>query len=169
MKLLSAFACLLVVTAAYAADDRVIEKPLITQTLDGFQKESGAIRDEIKPGGRYEFLKEADRLKVEARLSTIEDVLQKHADQNGLNSNDKLALINAQEEVNSILNHNDANRLICESRAPVGSNLPVKTCRTYGEIEREHGETGRLMHEKDGLSPDLRNGFGSPVGRRGRP
>jgi hypothetical protein len=169
MKLLSVFACLLLVTAAYAADDRVIEKPLIAQTLDGFNKESGAIRDEMKPGGRYEFLKEADRLNIEARMSTVENVLQKHADQNDLSANDKITLINAQEEINGILKHNDASRLICESRAPVGSNLPVKTCRTYGEIEREHGETGRAMHEKDGLSPDLRSGFGSPVGRRGRP
>jgi hypothetical protein len=103
MKLLSVFACLLLVTAAYAADDRVIEKPLIAQTLDGFNKESGAIRDEMKPGGRYEFLKEADRLNIEARMSTVENVLQKHADQNDLSANDKITLINAQEEINGSL------------------------------------------------------------------
>ena len=141
-------ACLLLASAsAYA--DAVIDKPLIAQTLDGFHKESGAILDAMKPGGRYEFLKSDDRSRIEARLSTMEGVLQKHAGQNDLSNNDKITLVNAQEEVNSILKHNDANRLICENRAPLGSNLPVKTCRTYGEIEAQHHDAARMMKEAD--------------------
>jgi len=151
VKLLPAFACFLLVTAAYAADDRVIEKPLIAQTLDGFHKESGEIRDQMRPGGRYEFLKNDERGKIEARFGTMQGILQKHADQNDLSGNDKIALLNAQEEINSILKHNDTNRLVCESRAPLGSNLPVKTCRTYGEVERERGEAARTMGEKNQL------------------
>jgi hypothetical protein len=150
VKLLPAFACFLLVTAAYA-DDRVVEKPLIAQSLDGFHKESGEIREQMKTGGRYEFLKNDERSKIEARLGTMEGILQRHADQNDLNGNDKIAMLNAQEEINSILKHNDSNRLICENRAPVGSNLPIKTCRTFGEIERQHGEAVRAMGEKDQL------------------
>ena len=150
MKLLPAFVCLMLVTAsAGAADDRVVEKPLIAQTLDGFHKESGTIREEMKPGGRYEFLKNDERAKIEARMATMENVLEKHAGQNDLSTNDKITLVNAQEEVNSILKHNDANRLICESRAPIGSNLPVKTCRTYGEVERQRGEAARFIKDTD--------------------
>jgi hypothetical protein len=151
VKLLSAFGCFLLVTAAYAADDRVIEKPLIAQTLDAFHKESGEIREQMKTGGRYEFLKHDERSKIEARLGTMEGILQKHVDQNDLSSNDKIAMLNAQEEVNSILKHNDSNRLVCENRAPLGSNLPIKTCRSYGEIERQRGEAARTMDEKNQL------------------
>jgi hypothetical protein len=151
VRLLSALACFLLVAAAHAADDRVVEKPLIAQTLDGFHKESDAIRFEMKPGGRYEFIKNDERAKVDARLATMEGILQKHADKNDLGGNDKMAMLNAREEINSILKHNDANRLICESRPPLGSNLPVKTCRTYGEVERLRGEAGRTMDEKNHL------------------
>jgi hypothetical protein len=151
VKLLSAFACFLLVTTASAADDRVVEKPLIAQTLDGFHKESGEIRNQMHPGGRYEFLKNDERAKIDARLGTMEGILQKNADKNDLSGNDKMAMLNAQEEINSILKHNDTNRLVCESRAPLGSNLPVKTCRTYGEIERQRGEAGRVMEEKNQL------------------
>lgn len=151
MKLLPAFACFLLVTAAYAADDRVIEKPLIAQTLDGFHKESGEIREQLRPGGRYEFVKNDDRAKIDARLATMEGILVRHASQNDLSGNDKIAMLNAQEEINGILRHNDTNRLICESRPPMGSNLPIKTCRTYGEVERQRGEAARTMGEKNQL------------------
>ncbi len=145
-----AVACLLLFTAAaQASSEQVVEKPLIAQTLDGFQKEAGAIRDGMKPGGRYEFLKADDRNRVEARLSSMEAILQKHASQNDLNTNDKIALVNAQEEVNAILKHNDSNRLVCESRAPIGSHLPVKTCRTFGDIELERREATKSVSDLD--------------------
>jgi len=149
VKLLPAFACFLLVGAAYAADDRVIERPLIAQTLDAFNKEADAIRFEMKAGGRYEFIKNDERLKIDARLGTMEGILQRHADKNDLSGNDKIAMLNAQEEINSILKHNDTNRLVCESRPPMGSNLPVKTCRTFGEVERQRAEAVRTMGEKN--------------------
>lgn len=130
---------ILLVGTVHANPD-VVEKPLIAQTLDGFHKEATSIRDGMQPGGRYEFLKANDRDRVEADLTAMEAVLQRNAGQNDLNSADKLRLVNAQEEVNGILKHNDSNRLVCESRAPIGSHLPVKTCRTYGEIEEQRRE-----------------------------
>lgn len=142
-KLPLAVASLLLVTVAYAGD-RVVEKPLVAQSLDGFRAEAAVIRADMKPGGRYQFLKDSDRARVDARLNSMEAVLVKHAAKNDLGSADKITLVNAQEEVNGILRHNDSNRLVCESRAPVGSHIPVRTCRTYGEIEQQHREA---MHE----------------------
>ena len=127
---------LLVFGAAQAADG-VIEKPLIAQSLDGFMHESTAIRDSMQPGGRYEFLKPEERSRVEARLNTMQALLQSHAGQDDLIKSDKVALINAQEEVNGILKRNDSNRLVCEHRAPIGSHIPVTSCRTYGEVEQQ--------------------------------
>ena len=149
-KFFSAVAALLLVTAAAAASaDEAIEKPLGAQSLDGFHKEAGSIREGLKPGGRYEFVKAADRERVEARLNTMESVLQKNVDKNDLGTADKIALANAQEEVNGILKHNDSNRLVCESRAPIGSHLPVKTCRTFGEIEQGRRDAARSVSEMD--------------------
>lgn len=149
-KFFSAVASLLLVTAAATvAADEVIDKPLVAQSLDGFHKEAGAIREGLQPGGRYEFVKAGDRDRVESRLNTMEAVLQKNASKNDLGSTDKITLANAQEEVNSILKHNDSNRLVCESRAPIGSHLPVKTCRTFGEIEQQRRDAVRSVSEMD--------------------
>jgi len=148
LKLSCAIACLLLSAAAYA-DDQVVEKPLVAQSLAGFDQEATEIRASMHPGGRYEFLKADDKTKVEARLNSMHALLEKHAGQNDLNSSDKIALVNAQEEVNSILKHNDSNRLVCESRAPIGSHLPVKTCRTYGDIEQQRQADMKLHSDLD--------------------
>ena len=143
-------ACVLLSAATVCvADDQVVEKPLIAQTLAGFQKEAAGIRDAMQPGGRYEFVKTDDRRKIEARLGSMEALLQKRAGQSDLNTSDKIALVNAQEEVNAILKHNDSNRLVCESRAPIGSHLPIKTCRTYGEMELERREATKSVSDLD--------------------
>jgi hypothetical protein len=148
-KLLSVIALLLLLTSAHAAESQVVEKPLVAQTLEGFDKEAATIRAGMQPGGRYEFLKPDDKNRVEARLASMQKLLQKHAGQSDLNSTDKIALVNEQEEVNALLRHNDGNRLVCENRAPVGSHLPVKTCRTYGEIELERQAAMRMQTDLD--------------------
>jgi len=91
----------------------------------------------MQPSGQYGFMKAADRARVETRLNDMQKLLQEHSSGNDLPNSDKLVLVNAQEEVNGILRHNDVNRLVCERRAPVGSNIPVTTCRTFGEIENQ--------------------------------
>jgi hypothetical protein len=147
-KLSLALAGILLFTAAHAGD-QVIDKPLVAQSLDGFQQEAAAIRASMQPGGRYEFLNSGDRDRIDARLRTMEAVLQKHAEKNDLATADKITLVNAQEEVNGILKHNDSNRLVCESRAPIGSHIPVRSCRTYGEIEQERREVAHTVSDMD--------------------
>lgn len=138
-------ACLLlVVTVAEAAKDNAIEKPLVAQTLDGFNREAAEIRASMQPGGRYEWLKPADKSRVEARMNSMHVLLEAHSGASDLDTRDKISLANAQEEVNGILRHNDANRLVCESRAPIGSHLPVTSCRTFGEMEQERRQA---MHD----------------------
>jgi hypothetical protein len=148
-RLFCAIACLFLVATAYAADELVIDKPLVAQTLAGFDQEATEIRAGMHQGGRYEFLKADDKSRIEARLNSIQALLQKHASQNDLNSGDKITVANAQEEVNALLKHNDSNRLVCESRAPIGSHLPVKTCRTYGEIEMQRQEAMKSHADLD--------------------
>jgi len=141
MRKLLVFAAVMVmlppVYAAAAARDQVVEKPLMAQTLDSFNQESAKIREQMQPSGQYGFMKAADRARVETRLNDMQKLLQEHSSGNDLPNSDKLVLVNAQEEVNGILRHNDVNRLVCERRAPVGSNIPVTTCRTFGEIENQ--------------------------------
>ncbi|MDR3386522.1 MAG: hypothetical protein P4L92_05670 [Rudaea sp.] len=132
-------AAMIMLPTVYAAGshDQVTEKPLVGETLDSFNQESARIREQMQPGGVYGFMKSSDKDRVERRLGDMQKLLQDHATGSDLPRADKVALVNAQEEVNGILRHNDANRMVCESRAPVGSHIPVTTCRTYGEIENQ--------------------------------
>jgi hypothetical protein len=131
----------------YCARSAVIDKPLVAQTLDSFLQEASNIREQMHSGGVYGFIKSADRDRVETRLDQMQKLLQAHAQEGDLPRADKVALVNAQEEVNGILRHNDKNRLVCESRAPVGSNIPVTTCRTFGEIEDQRREAQKSVND----------------------
>ena len=144
---LAALACALTVAHAAGTRSAVIDKPLVAQTLDSFLQEAATIREQMHSGGVYGFIKSADRDRVETRLDQMQKLLQAHAQEGDLPRADKVALVNAQEEVNGILRHNDKNRLVCESRAPVGSNIPVTTCRTFGEIEDQRRDAQKSMND----------------------
>lgn len=152
------FAAALIAPTAFAAESKVNNKPVVAQTLEAFNQESAKIREQMQPGGIYDHIKSADKSRVEGRLDVMQRLLQAHASQNDMPQNDKIALANAQEEVNGILSHNDNNRLVCESRAPIGSNIPVKTCRTYGEIEDNRRNSVKQMNELNNLSRTQRGG-----------
>jgi hypothetical protein len=58
-----------------------------------------------------------------------------------MDDNTKVRLLADQSTVNAILTKRDGDRLICNSIVPVGSHLPVKTCRTYSQIQIEQRDT----------------------------
>ena len=153
-------AAMFMLPVVYAAGTRsqVVEKPLVAQTLDSFKQESAKIREQMQPGGVYGFIKPADKARVETRLGDMQKLLQDHASEGDMPRGDKLALVNAQEEVNGILQHNDSNRLVCERRAPIGSNIPVTTCRTYGEIEEQRRASLHQLGEINDLSRTQKGG-----------
>lgn len=139
---------ILLVPCAYAAssnNSKVVEKPLIAQTLDGFVQDSARIRKQMESGGIYDNISSANKARVEARLGEMLNLLQANVAQNDMKPKDKVALANAQEDINGILSHNDNNRLICEHITSVGSHLPITQCRTYAEIATERRHTQEKM------------------------
>jgi hypothetical protein len=159
-KRLVFIAAMFMLSSVYAAGNhsQVIEKPLIGQTLDSFNQESAKIREQMQPGGIYGLMKANDKARVEMRLGDMQKLLQNHATEAGLGQNDKIALVNAQEEVNGLLRHNDMNRLVCERRAPVGTNIPVTTCRTFGEMEEQRQASLKQLGDINNLSRSQRGG-----------
>jgi len=139
---------LLLAPAAFAANAPANDKPLVAQSLDSFNAEATKIRDGMKADGTYSHITPSDRGRVEARLDEIQKLLSAHAGQGDLNTSDKVHLVNVQEEVNGILKHNDNNRLVCEHVAPVGSHVPVTTCRTYGEIVEQQRSDQDYLRKK---------------------
>lgn len=143
------------VPAAHAAP--AAAKPLVAQTLNSFEQDSARIRKEMQPGGKYGYISNAERSRVEDRLADMQKLLNAHANATDMQPSDKVALLNAQEEINGILNHNDNGRLVCEHSMPVGSHLPVTTCHTYAEIMAQRERTQHDM-ERRLSTPQLKSG-----------
>jgi len=141
-------ALLLSSSCVHAAENPPAQKPLVAQSLDAFAAEAAKIREQMRPGGAYDHIQSRDKARVETRLDDIQKLLGAHAGDGDLKREDKVALLNAQEEVNGILHHNDNNRLICEKTVPVGSHLPVTQCRTYGQIEEQRRADQKFMQDK---------------------
>ena len=134
--------CAAFVCAAQAAPPA--SRPLVAQTLDSFKQDSARIRNDMQPGGKYGYISATEKSRVETRLTDMQNLLTAHANATDMPETDKVALFNAQEEINGILNHNDNNRLVCEHVMPVGSHIPVTTCHTYAEIMAQRE---RVQHD----------------------
>lgn len=129
---------------AYAAEKKP-DNALQATTKEKFDDQAGAIREQMKIGGRWEFVSADERSKVESRLDEISGLMAKvnHVDE--LSEKDRLQMYVAQEDVNAILTKKDGRRLICESIAPTGSNRKIKQCVTYAERERTRKATSDHM------------------------
>lgn len=131
--------------------DKANERPVVAQTLEAFEREAGTVREGLQAGGTYGFMTDADRQHVEERLQAMHALLQAHAGQDTLSADDKVALLNAQEQLNALLLQNDSNRLVCERSAHTGSRIRVTTCQTYGEImarqQRDRNTLGALQRQ----------------------
>lgn len=105
-------------------------------TKADFSAVVAAVKKEMVPGGRYEFVSSSERQTIDASLGEMQSLFDRFETVAAMDKDAKFQLYVDQENVNSILTHRDDRRLICKSERPIGSLLPKRTCRTYGEVER---------------------------------
>ena len=74
-----------------------------------------------------------------------------------MNDATKTELFNDQEAINGILTKDDSNRVVCSYERPLGSLIPQKTCRTYGEIQRQQHEAQQDAYRRE-FVPQLKSG-----------
>jgi hypothetical protein len=113
---------------------------------ESFEEQAASVRDEMRKGGRFEFLKGKQRREVDKQLDLIAKVLERRAGQL-LDDEDQLEIFAAQETANAILTENDGRRMICENTPPIGSKVKELQCATLADRERAHRETRRMMRE----------------------
>ena len=151
LAMLAAFALAAVLSPAFAGKNdssRFVD----IEKQQQFDDQASAIRQEMKPGGRFEFVTPEERRSVEAELDRIAALLKKRQGA-ALDDDDRLDIYAAQENANAILTQRDGRRLICEFSAPTGSNRKVKQCATYADRMRAHKETRNYLRETLGKSP----------------
>lgn len=107
------------------------------------------LSQEMRAGGRFEYVSAAERARIDAALARIGAVLEGKRTLAELRDPERVAVFNAQEEVNGILARRDRERLVCEHRKTVGSHRKTTVCETYGErMARIKGSRERV----DGLN-----------------
>lgn len=131
-------------TCAFGAADKAVQ----ATTKDAFAAVAANVRHEMDGGGRYAYVKPAERDKVEHGLGEMQALFDKAGSVDAMSRDDKIALFNAQESVNAVLELRDRDRLVCERGAVPGSRIVSTTCRTYGEIEAQREASQKLMQEK---------------------
>jgi len=138
----------LLMAGANATASTKPEPAVNADTKEAFATVSTWVRKQMEDGGRYAHVTSTERGKVDARLTEMGTLLEQKGSVAQMSDAEKTKMFNDQEEVNAILASRDNDRLICKSVAPVGSHLPVKTCKTYGELQEEQRITQDTMRRK---------------------
>lgn len=124
-----------------------LDPALQAVTKEKFDDQAAAIRQQMKAGGRWEFVDSDERGRVNTRLDEISTLLASAASVDELTRDNKAKLLEAQEDVNSILTKKDGRRLICQQVAPTGSNRKQKQCSTFAERERQRRDSRDFLRQ----------------------
>jgi hypothetical protein len=124
-----------------------LDPALQAVTKEKFDDQAAAIRQQMKAGGRWEFVDTAERASVNSRLDEIAALLATSSSADELNREQKAKLLQAQEDVNAILTKKDGRRLICQQVAPTGSNRKQKQCSTFAERERQRRDSRDFLRQ----------------------
>lgn len=120
---------------------------------DQFDQVAEHIREQMQPGGRFEFLDDRERTTVDKDLGDMQSLFAKSGSVNSMDSKSKIQLYNDQSEVNAILTRRDGDKEVCSFEVPTGSQIAKTTCRTYSDMERQRRDT--LKMSTDMLQPPV--------------
>jgi exonuclease VII small subunit len=85
--------------------------------------------------GQYGKLSRGSGERLAAARQTIGNLLQGDIDPRSLPPEDRLALFNAHQEIESIIKKNDKSRIVCTREQQIGSRVATTSCMTVGERE----------------------------------
>ena len=152
MKTVATLAFAMVLSASIAsvvgAKENYHENSVKADTKEAFDQLADNVRSGMDTGGKYEYVKPEEKITIEKKLAEMDKIFEAGGGSVATMKEDqKIALFNAQETVNSILTLRDRDRVICKKEAPVGSHIPVTTCHTYAqEVEARQGSK-KLMDD----------------------
>ncbi|HEV7490749.1 MAG TPA: hypothetical protein VGO25_08080, partial [Rhodanobacteraceae bacterium] len=149
MKSAFVFGTAFAVMVSFPAFAKETNDPAVNaDTKESFTAVSSWVRKEMSAGGRYSYVTDTERSKVDSNLTEMGGLFDKSGSVAQMNDADKTKLFNDQEELNAILSKRDGDRIICKNEIPIGSHIPVKNCRTYSQIEADHHNTRQFMDDR---------------------
>jgi hypothetical protein len=96
-----------------------------------------AVKSEMPPGGRYEFVNSSERSTIDSNFAEMQSLFEQFGSVSNMDKDAKFKLYVDQENVDAILTHRDDRRMVCVSERPIGSLIPKRVCRTYGAVEHD--------------------------------
>jgi hypothetical protein len=117
--------------AAVAADAGFVTRKKIDPSQ--FASLTAALEAEMRTGGRFEYVTPPERERIDAALQRMGSMLHGKRELGELSERERVAVFNAQEEINGILTKRDGERLICANKQMVGSHRKLTVCETYAE------------------------------------
>lgn len=131
-------------------------KPVVrADTKENFEAIEAAISQQMQPGGRWQYIDSGERKTIDGSFADMGTLYDRYGSVEKMDQPARMRLLADQSTVNAILTRRDGERLICKSELPVGSHLPVRTCRTYAQMQAdEHNAqeslrrmSGTMQHE----------------------
>lgn len=116
-------------------------------TKETFAPVADHVREQMQPGGRFEFVNAQERDIVAKDLGDMQSLFDRFTKVDAMDDKSKLQLYNDQSEVNAILTRRDGDKEICVHEQPTGSHLPKTTCRKYSDMERDRAATMQMKDE----------------------
>ncbi|WP_244667674.1 hypothetical protein [Xanthomonas sp. D-109] len=111
-----------------------------------FAQQLSTIRQQLNDGKTYSEINADDRSKVEAALARMAAILDAQQDVGTLKEEQKVALFNDQETVNTLLTKAAADsRMVCRREAVTGSLRTTTQCKTVAERRRDNEDAQELM------------------------
>ncbi|MBN8736932.1 MAG: hypothetical protein J0H27_11770 [Xanthomonadales bacterium] len=124
-------------------------KPVVkADSKENFEAIVAAIHQQMQPGGRWQYIDNSERTTIDGSFADMGKLYDQFGSVDKMDQAGKVRLLADQSTVNAILTKKDGDRLICQSEIPVGSHLPVRTCRTYAQVQAEQRGAQEMMRER---------------------
>ncbi|HJU26981.1 MAG TPA: hypothetical protein VJ722_09920 [Rhodanobacteraceae bacterium] len=134
-------------SAAPAAAAPAVEAGSVVtaDTKDNFEAIVAAIHQQMQPGGRWQYIDNGERVTIDGSFADMGKLYDRFGTVEKMDRAAKTRLLLDQSTINTILTKKDGERLICQNQIPVGSHLPVKTCKTYAQIRAEQNNAQEYL------------------------
>lgn len=124
-------------------------KPVVkADSKENFEAVVAAIHQQMQPGGRWQYVDTNERATIDGSFADMGKLYDQFGSVDKMDQAAKVRLLADQGTVNAILTRKDGDRLICRTELPVGSHLPVKTCRTYSQIQAEQNGAREFLRAR---------------------
>jgi hypothetical protein len=104
----------------------------------------------MQPGGRWQYIDNSERATIDGSFADMGKLYDQFGSVDKMDQSARIRLLADQSTVNAILTRKDGDRLICETNMPVGSHFPVKTCKTYAQMQAEQRGAQEFMQRHTG-------------------